>query len=444
MAKSREEFLREMGITQDDVQHPDGTTRSQPSKSTSSARTAPRTISNEQANRPAGPKNSEQPPSPPTRKTSTTEKKPVAASPSVQQKGAPQNSREEFLRSLGIDNMQAPPPQAPENEVPRSTASQEYVKRRSAASQEANVSQMASQPHVSAQTDLYIKPNHKTATPAAPQRSQPSSVRTRVRDDNELNQASVDELKCSGNKSFEEGDYRKAIRMYSKAIELDPTNAALFSNRSAAYLQGNKQMGIDTRSMALRDAEKTVELKPEWFKGYSRLGDAMFKMERYSAAADAYEKALSLDPNNANIMHALGEARNQAGGMPKRTSSWAQPASTESPRERSQASKSAHDLLEDLRKLAAEKTPQNLFGRDYRDRELQKFREQHSSISVNCNESQNSAAGAPAQSTDSDQEQGSSIDLHAIPEEYTSRAASAYQQTLLQSFRDRKAKSQSA
>lgn len=52
-----------------------------------------------------------------------------------------------------------------------------------------------------------------------------------------------------------------------QAITIDPDNHVLYSNRSAAYLKS------DSKSKALWDAQKCVELQPEWAKGYSRLGE---------------------------------------------------------------------------------------------------------------------------------------------------------------------------
>ena len=56
------------------------------------------------------------------------------------------------------------------------------------------------------------------------------------------------------------GSFQEVIKLYTVAIELDPDNHVLFSNRSAAFAKMNKF------SEALRDAEKIVELNPDWPK----------------------------------------------------------------------------------------------------------------------------------------------------------------------------------
>jgi stress-induced-phosphoprotein 1 len=57
-------------------------------------------------------------------------------------------------------------------------------------------------------------------------------------------------LKDQGNKAFAAKDWDTATILFSKAIELDPKNHVLYSNRSAANA-GKKQY-----SLALDDAEK--------------------------------------------------------------------------------------------------------------------------------------------------------------------------------------------
>jgi predicted TPR repeat methyltransferase len=49
-------------------------------------------------------------------------------------------------------------------------------------------------------------------------------------------------------------------------------------------------MKADSISKALRDAEKCVELAPQWSKGYSRLGAAQHGLKRFQAAIETYRK----------------------------------------------------------------------------------------------------------------------------------------------------------
>ena len=66
---------------------------------------------------------------------------------------------------------------------------------------------------------------------------------------------------------------------------------------------------------ALKDAEKTVELKKDWAKGYSRKGAALYGLQKYDDAISVYEAGLALDPENALLKKGLEETR-EAKDMP--------------------------------------------------------------------------------------------------------------------------------
>ena len=80
---------------------------------------------------------------------------------------------------------------------------------------------------------------------------------------------------------------------FSQAIELEPTNHVLYSNRSGAYAS-KKQF-----DQALEDATKTTEIKPDWSKGWSRKGAALHGVGKLFDSSEAYKEALDLDANNA-------------------------------------------------------------------------------------------------------------------------------------------------
>jgi DnaJ family protein C protein 8 len=90
-----------------------------------------------------------------------------------------------------------------------------------------------------------------------------------------------------------------AIKFFSQSIDIDPDNHITYSNRSAAYMKA------DSKSKALHDAEKVVELAPTWAKGYNRLGVAQQSLKRFDAAIDSFKKGLELDPNNKALWDAL-------------------------------------------------------------------------------------------------------------------------------------------
>lgn len=78
----------------------------------------------------------------------------------------------------------------------------------------------------------------------------------------------------------------------------------MYSNRSAAYAKAGQYEN------ALKDADKTIELNPQWPKGYSRKGSALSYMQKYVEAFEVYQKGLEIDPNNAALQQGQAEIRN--------------------------------------------------------------------------------------------------------------------------------------
>ena len=106
---------------------------------------------------------------------------------------------------------------------------------------------------------------------------------------------SSEEWKEKGNVALREGKLEEAIQCFTNGIEIDPANAILYSNRSAAY----GQQGSWTT--ALQDADRTIELRPEWGKAHSRRGLALYRQGRYEEALQSYNTALHFDPTNSDI-----------------------------------------------------------------------------------------------------------------------------------------------
>ncbi|RDX66642.1 Hsp70-Hsp90 organizing protein 1, partial [Mucuna pruriens] len=120
----------------------------------------------------------------------------------------------------------------------------------------------------------------------------------------------AEEAKARGNAAFSGGDFGGAIRHFSDAIALAPSNHVLYSNRSAAYAS------LQNYTEALADAQKTVDLKPDWPKGYSRLGAAHLGLARHRDAVSAYKAGLQIDPDNAALKAGLADAQAAASRSP--------------------------------------------------------------------------------------------------------------------------------
>lgn len=114
----------------------------------------------------------------------------------------------------------------------------------------------------------------------------------------------AESLKKEGNVLFQKQKYEKAAEKYSQAIEKDPLNKILYSNRAACYakLQKNEQ-GIE-------DAKKAIEIDPTYAKAYARLGTFYFH-DNSEESLKYYEKALEYDPSNSEYKNTVQNLSNK-------------------------------------------------------------------------------------------------------------------------------------
>ncbi|KAM7408731.1 hypothetical protein PAMA_002449 [Pampus argenteus] len=92
-----------------------------------------------------------------------------------------------------------------------------------------------------------------------------------------------------GIKLVQEGQYSQAVSMFTEAIKCDPKDYRFFGNRSYCYYC------LEQYSQALADAERSIQLAPDWPKGHFRKGSALMGIKRYSEAEKAMEQVLKLD-----------------------------------------------------------------------------------------------------------------------------------------------------
>ncbi len=96
------------------------------------------------------------------------------------------------------------------------------------------------------------------------------------------------------------GKYEDAVRDFSRALDLDATNAAAYGGLAKAY---------EAKDM-LGEAEKTfrraIALKPDYWGGYNDLGVFYFRHSRYDDAIGQFRRVVELTPDNARGLTNLG------------------------------------------------------------------------------------------------------------------------------------------
>jgi len=118
-------------------------------------------------------------------------------------------------------------------------------------------------------------------------------------------QARVDFKKKAGNDAFKSGDYQQAAVLYTEALALDDTAPALYSNRAACFLK------LGRYEQAREDAQKCVELNPDFAKGHFRLALALQAEQKFEEACVAFNRTLKLEPKNKDAQQGLRMAEVQ-------------------------------------------------------------------------------------------------------------------------------------
>jgi tetratricopeptide (TPR) repeat protein len=111
-----------------------------------------------------------------------------------------------------------------------------------------------------------------------------------------IDPAKAEEEKEKGNEFFKKGDFSSAIKHYTEAINRNPDDPKLYSNRAACY---TKLAAFD---LGLKDCDMCTKLDEKFIKGWIRKGKILQGMQQQSKALTAYQKALEIDASNAEAL----------------------------------------------------------------------------------------------------------------------------------------------
>jgi tetratricopeptide (TPR) repeat protein len=102
------------------------------------------------------------------------------------------------------------------------------------------------------------------------------------------NQEIAEKIKTEANVHFNKNEFKKAIEMYTQAIQIFPRNAIYYSNRALAYIK------LEEYGRALEDANKAIELDPKYIKAYFRRGCCYLALGKYVEALQDLRRVIIL------------------------------------------------------------------------------------------------------------------------------------------------------
>ncbi|MGH9717950.1 MAG: protein kinase domain-containing protein [Candidatus Acidiferrales bacterium] len=110
-------------------------------------------------------------------------------------------------------------------------------------------------------------------------------------------------------------DYPKALQAFGQVSVLEPDIDAGFENVGNMYLQeGNYQRSIPY-------FQKALKIEP-YFSTYSNLATSYFMLKQYPQAVAMFEKAVTLNPNDADVVLNLADAYRDLGEKDKARSTY--------------------------------------------------------------------------------------------------------------------------
>ncbi|KAI0958829.1 hypothetical protein AcV7_004535 [Taiwanofungus camphoratus] len=131
-----------------------------------------------------------------------------------------------------------------------------------------------------------------TTTPASSLPPSPALSSLELQDVSEEAKLQAANLKIEANKVFMSHDFNKAADLYTKAIELNPTDATLWCNRAYTRIK------LEEHGYGLNDANTAIQIDPKYAKAYYRRATCYLQTLKYKSAIADFRKLLTLEPQN--------------------------------------------------------------------------------------------------------------------------------------------------
>ncbi len=109
------------------------------------------------------------------------------------------------------------------------------------------------------------------------------------------------------NTEIKKGKYKEAIKVFDKAINLDPNNANIYNSRGIA------KSSLGQHADAIDDCNKAVGLRSNYAMAYHSRGVAKSHLGQHADAIDDYDNAIELKPNEALFYNNRGITKSHLG-----------------------------------------------------------------------------------------------------------------------------------
>jgi tetratricopeptide (TPR) repeat protein len=101
-------------------------------------------------------------------------------------------------------------------------------------------------------------------------------------------------LNILGVSLLQQNKYKESIKIYSKAIEINPSYAEAYSNRGVAYME------LKYFEKSTKDFEQAIRINPNYAEAYCNLGSSLKNINKPNEALNNYNLAIKINPNFAD------------------------------------------------------------------------------------------------------------------------------------------------
>lgn len=187
-----------------------------------------------------------------------------------------------------------------------------------------------------------------------------------------MNYEDTDDLRSSfttylaeGDKLFSNGEYKKALEAYTKALMLKPGDKSCLVSRSKCYLN------IGDPESALKDADECIKDDKTYHKGLYQRAEALYQMGHFEHALMYFHRGHTLRPELGQFrlgIQKCQEAIENSVGSPEVIKLDTQVQIDQNRRKTMDYRQKRH-FKEEQKRVASEKTAKALLGELYVDRE---------------------------------------------------------------------------
>jgi tetratricopeptide (TPR) repeat protein len=108
------------------------------------------------------------------------------------------------------------------------------------------------------------------------------------------------EFYSQGLKASKDGDYKKAVEAFEKAVKQDPKFAFAWDNLGLNYRR------LNDFDKAIESYSKSLKIDPDGMMPLQNIAVAYQYKKEYKNAIDAYEKLSKVDPSNPEVFYGIG------------------------------------------------------------------------------------------------------------------------------------------